>query len=360
LICSGELRDGVKLYRVFSVHGTSNFDVIEFVDYLRDKRNVLLLSCGVAVALAVAVSLATPKSYTAEATVVIDPPAGSDPRAILSLGAVYLESLKTYESFAAGDSLFQQAMARAGGVGSKASVLKVSMPPNTTVLEIRATLRDPRKAQALAQYIAEQTVARSNSSEAKTAEETLAGLRSKSQEAMERLMRARQASEASLASHPIAALENELRGGFDLEFRLEEDLARTLIQADGDAKRPQTATIEKQKQELAAELKEKGAQLDANTSRRDDLEAEVRAAQTAREEATTRLNNALSVPQLRGQRLRLIDPGTVPQQPSSPNLWLNTAAAFFASLVGAFGFLILRFGYVRLQRERSERVYSLV
>jgi uncharacterized protein involved in exopolysaccharide biosynthesis len=342
------------------VHGTSNFNVIEFADYLRDKGNVFLVSCGVALALAVAVSLAMPKSYTAEAMVVIDPPAGSDPRAILSLGSVYLESLKTYESFAASDSLFQEAMARAGAVGSKASVLKVSMPANTTVLEIRATLRDPRKAQALAQYIAEQTVARSNSSDAKTAEETIAGLRGKSQEAMERLMRARQASEESLASHPVAALENELRGGFDLEYSFEGDLARALTQVDSDAKRRQIATIETQKQDLAAELKEKGAQLDANRSRRDDLEAEVRAAQTAREEATTRLNNALSAPQLRGQRLRVIDPGTVPQKPTSPNLWLNAAAAFFASLIGAFGFLILRFGYVRLQRERSERVYSLV
>ena len=90
------------------------------------------------------------------------------------------------------------------------------------------------------------------------------------------------------------------------------------------------------------------------------MEAEVRAAQTAWEDATTRLNNTLSSPQLRGQRLRLIDPGTVPQRPASPDLWLNTAAALFASLIGAFGFLMLRFGYVRLQRERSERVYSLV
>ena len=209
------------------MHGIRDFDLIEFVDYISDKGNVFLVSCGVAVALAVSVSLAMAKSYTAKATVVIDAPTGSDPRAILTLSSVYLESLKTYESFAASDTLFQEAIARVGVEGLKASVLKVSMPANTSVLEIRATLRDPRKAQALAQFIAEQTVVRSNSSDAKTAEETIAGLRSNSQEALERLTQARRASDSSLASTPIAALENELRSGFDLEFRLEGDLACT-------------------------------------------------------------------------------------------------------------------------------------
>jgi uncharacterized protein involved in exopolysaccharide biosynthesis len=354
--------------------GTGQFDVIEFVDYLRDKASIFLVSCGVAVALAVTVSLAMPKSYTAKASVVIDAPAGSDPRAIVSLSSVYLESLKTYESVASSDTLFQDAAARVGVEGSKANILKVSMPANTTVLEIRATLRDARKAQALAQYIAEQTVVRGNSAGANTAEETIAGLRSKSQEALERLTQARRGSDAAVASTPIAALENELRGGFDLEFRFEDDLARArtdlaeyATQPDIEATRRQVAvarariaSIEKQKHELAAELEKKGARLDASKSRRDAMDDEVRATQTAWEDATTRLNDMLSSPQLRGQRLRVIDPGTVPQRPTSPNLWLNTAAAFFASVIGAFGFLMLRFGYVRLQREKSERVYSLV
>jgi hypothetical protein len=30
-----------------------------------------------------------------------------------------------------------------------------------------------------------------------------------------------------------------------------------------------------------------------------------------------------------------------------------------ASLAGTFVYVVMRFGYVRLQRERSERVYSL-
>jgi capsular polysaccharide biosynthesis protein len=348
------------------VHGTPDFDVIEFVDYLRDKWSVFLVSCGVAVALAVTVSLAMPKSYTGKATVVIDPPVGADPRAILALNSIYLDSLKTYESFAASDTLFQQAMARVGAAGSKASVLRVSMPANTMVIEIRATLRDPRKAQALAQYIAEQTVAGSNSADTKTPEDAIAVLRSKQQEAMERLGEAKRARDAAVASAPIAALEDDLRGGFDQKFRFEGDLSRARIELaehgtrPDDAIRARIASIEKQERELAAELEQKGARLDASRSRRDAMEAEVRAAQTAWEDATSRSNNALTSNHGRAQRLRVIDPGTVPQQPASPNLWLNTASALFASLIGAFGFLMLRFGYVRLQRERSERVYSLV
>jgi hypothetical protein len=49
----------------------------------------------------------------------------------------------------------------------------------------------------------------------------------------------------------------------------------------------------------------------------------------------------------------------VPQQPSTPHTGLNVIAAFLASLAGTFAWLVLRFGYVRMQRERSERVYSL-
>jgi uncharacterized protein involved in exopolysaccharide biosynthesis len=273
---------------------------------------------------------------------------------------VYLESLKTYESIASGDTLFQEAVARFGVDGSKAGVLKVSMPANTTVLEIRATLRDPRKAQAVAQYIAEQTVARSNAAEAKTAEETIAELRDKSQEALKGLTRARRACDTAVASIPIAALENELRGGFDLEFRLQGNLAEGATQPENAATPERMASIRKQMKELAADLEKKGSRLDASRSRREAMEAGVQMAQTAYEDATSRLNNALPSLQVRGQRLRLIDPGTVPQGPSSPSLWLNTVAAFFASLIGAFGFSMLRFGYIRLQREKSERAFSLV
>src|SRR4029077_3399547 len=81
------------------------FNPIEFLDYLRGRWRVMVSACAIAVALAAAGSLMLPKSYTANAVIVIEPP-GNDPRAATVVSPVYLESLKTYERFALSDSLF--------------------------------------------------------------------------------------------------------------------------------------------------------------------------------------------------------------------------------------------------------------
>ena len=46
------------------------------------------------------------RQFTATARIVIEPPAGTDLRAAMAVSPIYLESLKTYELFAASDSLF--------------------------------------------------------------------------------------------------------------------------------------------------------------------------------------------------------------------------------------------------------------
>jgi uncharacterized protein involved in exopolysaccharide biosynthesis len=55
----------------------------------------------------------------------------------------------------------------------------------------------------------------------------------------------------------------------------------------------------------------------------------------------------------------VIDPGVVPREASYPRLGLSVAAALLVSFAGTFAFLVLRFGFVQLQRERSEQLYSL-
>src|SRR5579864_5822780 len=143
------------------------FDALEYVDYLRRRWRVIAAACGVALLLSLAISLLLPKRYTATASIVIEPPGGNDVRLSTAVSPIYLESLKTYERFATSDSLFAAAAARfhlfdAEGWGSiealKRRVLKVDKPKDTKVLEIGATLHDPKIAQQLAQYIAEQTV----------------------------------------------------------------------------------------------------------------------------------------------------------------------------------------------------------
>jgi len=297
-----------------SVHGSNGFDAVEFLDYIRERRVLFPVSCGVAILLALGVSLAIPKRYTAKSSILIEAPEGTDPRASTAMSPAYLESLRTYETFASSDTLFQHAIERLHVEGSKGSVLKVSMPANTAVVEISATLTDPRKAQALAQYIAEQTVELDRAIEGKSADD------------------------------PIREQD-----GFDRELRLEEDLARArtdLAELNSEA--------EPDRRRLASAL----ARIQAIDNQRREL-AGLLEKQRARGDRRARLKDARSSPESRGGRLHVIDPGVVPQQAVFPNTRLNVAAALLASLTGTFAWLLLRFSYVRLQRERSERVYSL-
>src|SRR5437763_1093679 len=140
-----------------------SLDAFRYMSYLRSRWRWIAVSCGTAVAIALGVSLVMPRQYTAVARIVIEPPAGTDPRASMAVSPIYLESLKTYEQFASGDSLFQKALdrfgLRAGPIETqKKRVLKVGLVRNTRILEISAMLPDARKAQGLAQFLAESNV----------------------------------------------------------------------------------------------------------------------------------------------------------------------------------------------------------
>ncbi len=158
--------------RLHAHHERSFRYPFEFAAFLRARWRLFAITCGVAVALSALASLLLPKRYTATATVLISPPAGNDPRATTVLSPIYLESLRTYERIASTDTLFLRALdhfhlqpAYAGTPveSLKRRILKVTKPVNTEILEISATLGDPRAAQAFAQFIAEQTCAASHS-----------------------------------------------------------------------------------------------------------------------------------------------------------------------------------------------------
>src|ERR1700685_1702339 len=89
-----------------------SFDVFEYIDFLRARWRFLGLACGFAIVAALATGLLLPKRYTATATILIDPPAGGDPRMAIAGSPVYLESLKTYELLATNDQLFVRAAAQ--------------------------------------------------------------------------------------------------------------------------------------------------------------------------------------------------------------------------------------------------------
>jgi capsular polysaccharide biosynthesis protein len=133
------------------------FDAREYAAYLRRRWAVFVAVCGAAAALALAVSFALPRLYTATVRIVIEP------AAVLpspSVTAVYLDSLRTYEAYAASDEIFAGAAEKFHlASAQKYKVLSVTKPDATRILEIRATLGDPREALELARYIAAQTVA---------------------------------------------------------------------------------------------------------------------------------------------------------------------------------------------------------
>src|SRR6185369_16992578 len=121
----------------------SDRSLLPALDRLRARWRVVAIACAVSVTLALVVSLLLPKKYTAIARIVIEPPAGNDPRSATAVSPIYLESLRSYELFATSDSLFLQAVQRFGLRQNsepidklKKSVLKAELPKNLKVLEI--------------------------------------------------------------------------------------------------------------------------------------------------------------------------------------------------------------------------------
>jgi capsular polysaccharide biosynthesis protein len=271
------------------------FEMFRYLDHLRRRWRLVAVACGVAAGLALLATLLTPAQYTATARIMIEPPAGSDPRMATAVSPIYLESLKSYELVASGDRMFLEAMEhfklpRSKSVNAmKRAVLKASIPRNTKILEISATLHDPTQAQALALYIAEQTVSLARNVSAETEQDLLAGAQKQLDEAQARWQQVQ--SESAQAGSP---LESELW-----------------------------------------------------TSRRDAARNEVYA-------ASEHVAQVQSAAGSRGERLKVVDPGVVPERPSWPNIPLVLLAALFAALAGSLLCVALEFNY-RLEKSAAPR-----
>ena len=88
----------------------NRIDLIQLMGYLRKRWLVVVISTLTASILTLAGSLVRSKRYTATASILIEAPAGNDPRGATAVSAIYLESLKTYEHFAESNTLFGQAL----------------------------------------------------------------------------------------------------------------------------------------------------------------------------------------------------------------------------------------------------------
>lgn len=361
----------------------NRIDLIQFLAYLRKRWLVIVISTLTAAILTLAGNLARSKRYTATASILIEAPAGNDPRGATAVSAIYLESLKTYEHFAESNTLFAQALdhlnlredqAAQSLEGLKKRVLRVSKLRDTKILQVSATLDNPQKAQALAHYIAQQTVELNRSldrdSEADVIEQASRSLA----EATTRLRNAEQARDTFAATSPIESLEGEVRSASELKARLtqelsetREDLAQYLAQSqispatarpdvDDDLSKKQIAGIkariasgQNELADLTKTIDAKSRILEERKHRRDVLDIERQAARAQYESAASKKNDILASGGFRGERLAIVDPGTVPERPSSPNISLNVAVALLFSFFASIVYLSFAFGYSRLR-----------
>ena len=334
-----------------------SFEAYQYLNHLRTRWRVAPITCATAILLVLIFSFLAPRKYTATARIVIEAPAGSDLRAAMAVSPIYLESLKTYELFASSDHLFLQAVEKFGLRDGapidrlKRSVLKITMPLNTKILEIAVTLPDPRKAHAVALYLAEETVKLNRSVNREGDQELTADAEKDLGGARERAGRADQAWRDAAVHGPVEQLQAELESDEELRSSVVQQLLGIESEDPADARvarmRRQLAGLEQRIQEVQRNLAERSVRLS-------QLDSERVAAQAVLKSAESRLLEVRATVGYRGERLKIIDPGIVPERPSSPNVPLNLMVAALAAVVLSLLYLTLEFSY-GLQRAESLR-----
>ena len=345
--------------------------------YLFTRWRFLAIACGTALVLSIAVSLLMTRQYTATVSIVIDPPAGSDPRAATAISPIYLESLRTYEYYAEGDSLFSEAVERfhlrAKGTesveGLKQKILRVAKVKDSKILQIRATLHDPQKAVEVAQFIAGEVVKMSHRAGAGIDQGMREGADRQLSEWRGRRQRALDAYAQFQARTPVEAMQSEVDSlqevlakvrtdSLSADADAEDYTAREKSQArDGEqlkalheetaAAVARAAVLRRQVSETQNSLAAKKGELARRMAQRKQLEAEIEAATAGVEAEERHTRDLKDLAGGRGEVLTIIDPGILPQRPSSPNLVLNVIAAVFSAAVLSLFYLVFTFGRLR-------------
>jgi uncharacterized protein involved in exopolysaccharide biosynthesis len=357
----------------------ASLDPFPFARFAASRWRVIAVSCGLSISLTAAISYLVPKKYTATVSMLIEPPAGNDPRGTTAVSPVYLESLKTYEHFANSDSLFEQALedlnlrALYSGVpieNLKGKILEVTKPRETKILQVSATLADPKRAQELARYIAGKTVAMNRSLEAASLRDSINEGHVVIENALVRQQKALSARNEHLSKAPIAGVEAELAGAVETRSRVDRDLMEVGEQlADTEARfkqggsadsttddphrlrdsveayKAELEVLRRQRETLAHTIEVDSNLLERRKHERDILDRELQTAQSQYEAANTRNNDILASMAFRGERIEILDPGVIPERPSSPKIALNLALALLGSLATSLVYLLLSFSH---------------
>lgn len=328
------------------------------LDRLRTRWLFVALACLVAMSLTLLVSLFLTRQYTAISRILIEPPAGSDPRASTAVSPIYLESLHSYELFASSDDLFLKAVERFGlrqdseSIDKlKKSILKADMPRSTKILEIHATLPDPQKAHSLALYIAEETVKLNQAVSREGDQELAAEAEKQAATVRARVQEIEQAWARASIREPTEQLQAELDSDEQLRSALRRELAESEVLSETDRAKQYRGQLDVLQRQIAP----KQRLLAARLARMEQLTSERTAAQTAAKAAESRLQEVRSALGSRGERLRIIDPGIVPERPSSPNIPLNVILALFAALVLSVFYLLMEMSYAAERADSNRR-----
>jgi capsule polysaccharide export protein KpsE/RkpR len=319
----------------------------------------VLAVCAGAAALALTVSLFIPKQYTATASIAIDPPAGNDPRGSTVVSPMYFESLKAYELMAASDTVFLRGAEKfhlhdSGPVEAlKRRILKVTKVRDTKILQITVTLPDPKSAQEFAKFLAEQTVELTRADNYASDEDLLAGAHRRVAEAQQALEREQADYREFARTQPAESLRADLESLTFSREGVERDLTDMRAQAaelsatPSDSRiagmRARLQSLESQDAEMGRQIQVKAALSSERDARADELSQRLKTAQTALDSAAGKLHEVQATAGTRGDRLRVVDPGVVPEQPSAPNLGLNVALALAVAFCTCLTFLTLKF-----------------
>jgi len=157
-----------------------------------------------------------------------------------------------------------------------------------------------------------------------------------------------------LSNEPIDDLEAGIEQAGTLRSSLERQAASESLElagptgSDADRQsnvRARLAELRKQLDALERQTSEKEKLAAVRLAHRERIEAERKAAQAALLAIDNRLRDTRNDLSYRGERLSIIDPGVVPERPSSPNLPLNLAAALLLGLLFPLVYLALEMNY---------------
>jgi len=246
----------------------------------------------------------------------------------------------------------------------------VAIVRNTRILEISATLPDPRKAQVLARFLADSTVEMNRTMSSEGDQDFVRNVERQERDTRARLQETEDSWARQLAAEPVGELQSALESAGEMRSTIEQQIQSAELEVadaverekegvNAEEIRRQAAGARARLQEMRKQLRvldsqsaEREKLLAARLAHRERIEAERKAGSTALAAVETRLREARNDAGSRGERLRVVDPGIVPERPSSPNIPLNLAAALLLGLVLPVLYFTLEMNY---QEQRARR-----